>query len=227
MNPNTKPILFSGEMVLALLAGRKTQTRRIIKNQPMTDYGVEWFFASGGIAFCCGGIVLEVCPYAKRYGDLLWVRETTKVDYETTDTATLSKYCADNAPVLVTGCSDPKFNGSVDHWHYSRDIRPSIHMPRNLSRLTLMITRVRAERVADISDDDAIAEGITGTESSEWGNEQAIERFSDLWDSLNKSRGYGWDENPWVWVLEFEVIKQNVDDYIRGLNTTTNKGIKK
>ena len=181
-----RPILFSGPMVRALLAGRKTQTRRVLKKQP--GAGIRAFYRRpdglfmpllGPVGVGCGTGDPLPCPLGKP-GDLLWVRETTWRG---------GGYAATEGPATI---GDQR--------------RPSIHMFRRDSRLTLRITDVRLERVQEISEADAKAEGATfGAGSKE---ELAVGcriGFAALWDTINSGRGFGWNTNPWVWVVEFEV----------------------
>jgi hypothetical protein len=124
------------------------------------------------------------CPYG-RPGDRLWVRETWSqlYPYESRRVA----YRADRETVVAPGV--------LPWW------RPSIHMPRWASRLTLEITKVRVERLKEITVKDIAAEGI-----QEGVGVFAYEDFRKLWDSLNAKRGFGWDANPWVWVVEFRLV---------------------
>ena len=169
-----RPILFNAEMVRAIRDGRKTQTRRVIKPQPIRDYAE----------------LVSRCPYGAP-GDKRWVRETWRDDSFDWEWGTRQQiaYRADGD------------NG--DHtW------RPSIHMPRWASRITLEVTGAGAERVQDITPEDVVAEGVSLDglcDYPAWIFSNAIyEQFRELWDSPNAKRGYGWDSNPWVWVLEFE-----------------------
>ncbi|MBU1418350.1 MAG: hypothetical protein KKI15_07675 [Proteobacteria bacterium] len=179
-----KPILFQREMVKAILAGRKTQTRRIAK---VTDHGCKHGFVTPKAGFVPRKIQehLMYCPYGKP-GDSLWVRETF-FDSE--------PYA--NPPLFASG---PRFLYRAD----DSDIgchkwKPSIHMPRTACRLVLLIASVRLERLHDISDDDSYAEGVEpGTECPKLG-------FKWFWDCAYEGRkGSEWDDNPWVWALEFE-----------------------
>jgi hypothetical protein len=200
---NEKPILFSGEMVRAILDGRKTQTRRVVKPQP--GDGFEW---KGWLADTSGNRanIGKACwenresletlmirsPYGKP-GDLLWVRETHWLDwYE-------DGVVVDGQPAHVhyrAGHPHPVIAKSIDgHW------RPSIFMPRWASRITLRVTDVRVERVQEIHYSDVVAEGVTD-EFYNWSG-----KWVELWDRINAKRGYGWDINPWVWVVEFEVVQ--------------------
>jgi hypothetical protein len=168
-----RPILFSAPMVRALLEDRKTVTRRAVKASKahadgfmMLDHGKGWwpYNAFGDFTSDHEGMEYPIaCPYGKP-GDRLWVRETTEADYDTTNGAVLSRYAADGEPVLYAGCEDSEYNGSVAHWDYPRDSRPSIHMQRWAGRILLEITAVRVERLQDISDEQARGEGCFFTD---------------------------------------------------------------
>jgi hypothetical protein len=197
-----RPILFSALMVRAILDGRKTQTRRVLKNQPeiikdpfpTTDEvkGVFKFKESTGIYQCLGmQNLIETCPYGQP-GDRLWVRESWS-----------THACLDN--------KKPSELINVNSYHYWADgeintgkKRPSIHMPRWASRINLEITGIRVERLQDISEDDAKAEGVSDDMGIifKTGDDTPIGMYGELWESIN---GQGsWAFNPWVWVLEFK-----------------------
>ena len=186
-----KPILFSGEMVRAILDGRKTQTRRVVKQKHIP------FVENILNGFLDGKWNQRPLPYGKP-GDLLWVRETWAHNPEWTKPA----YRADwKTPDAAIKTMDTKW-------------RPSIFMPRWASRLTLRVLDVRVERVQEISEADAKAEGVNlatwelhhRRDDSISLSIAAIEEFKHLWDSINAKRGYSWDSNPWVWVVEFEAV---------------------
>lgn len=161
-----RPILFNGEMVRAILAGQKTQTRRI---PPKTQQGSLF------------------CPYGHP-GDRLWVKETFA-------------YAQDGTVVYrasMVGSPWDAITRRAITWH------PSIHMPRWASRITLEITDVHVERVQDIHEEDAIAEGIDPRKLSYLSGERAVTKFSVLWNSIYAADGLGWDVNPWVWVVTFK-----------------------
>lgn len=222
-----RPILFSAPMVRAILEGRKTVTRRVVKpwQIPKLQEDGDWFAVaqrhprwgfgvSGATAEACADELATsgCCPYGRK-GDRLWVRESTEADYDTHDAVTLSRYCADKAPVLIADCADPAFNGSVAHWNYPRDVRPSIHMKREQARILLEITAVRVERLQDISGDQAEAEGVDAamcrqfleTSPSRFECKEAvIHGFAGLWASINGAES--WHANPWVWVVEFKRV---------------------
>jgi len=190
-----RPILFSAPMARAILDGSKTQTRRIVKPQPEQIDGpvIEWCHPrSGCIAAETISELVQFCPYGAP-GDRLWVRETWRENAQAG-----IDYRAD------TGSYGPA-DGSADaesvHW------RPSIFMPRAASRISLEITGVRVERVQDISEDDARAEGVAPyvwTENGRAGATMpATEVFAELWDKINGKRA-PWESNPWVWVVEFK-----------------------
>ncbi|MDD2055830.1 hypothetical protein NPS46_25095 [Pseudomonas putida] len=222
-----RPILFNAPMVRAILEGRKTVTRRVVKPQytegPWSVRSAEnprherhshdWWLPTGTQPYTA----LPHCPYGGP-GDRLWVRETTEIDEQTTDSAVLSRYAADGAPVLYSNSSDPAYNGTAAHWDYPRPSRPSIHMHRWASRILLEITDVRVERLQDISEDQALAEGIIPHVRGGWhwhphdpsnvddwhqfGFKSAAYAFQDLWIGT----GGNWDANPWVWVVEFKRV---------------------
>jgi hypothetical protein len=207
-----KPILFNTPMVQALLEGMKTQTRRIIKPSPSTspirNLDGHWY---QGIQ--TGNVEKIKCPFGK-VGDLLYVREATEVDFKISDAVFLSKYSADNSPVLYGYDKDAEEYEGV-RWNYFKDKRPSIHMKREFSRLTLEITDIRIESLQDISEEDAKAEGFESLILHEDGEDVCVLRSKDVffetWDAL-----YGQTENeeaPLVWVIEFKVHKCNVDSF--------------
>lgn len=205
-----RPILFSGEMVRAILAGRKTQTRRVVKPygkdegfiivEETAGEGQMWPYRSHDGESWDDGNGCEV-PLRSPYGgpgSRLWVRETHS--FILTDSRTDSE--------IVIYRADGEVNGQV--W------RPSIFMPRGLSRIDLIIEGVRVERVQEISEADARAEGAEFHDGDEIGHSgwrhdwkavypSARASFASLWDRINAKRGYSWGSNPWVWVVEFQV----------------------
>ena len=212
-----RPIIFSGEMVRAILDGRKTQTRRVVKPLPssMLDLptGRQWPLR---ITKAWPDIEYTIaCPYG-HHGDRLWVRET----WAPMDALLFSSeqsppqsiaYRADRSAVIFGGDLVPRTADTRNlNWERVR-WRPSIHMPRWASRITLEVTDVRVERVQDISSADARAEGVergaTCTDDNEWfyvaGKQHRIAKlaFAALWDSINGAGA--WSANPWVWVVEF------------------------
>ena len=217
-----RPIVFSGEMVQAILEGRKTQTRRVIKPQPPLDeWGISKWETSSfevGIPYLANSLRTYTCPYGQP-GDKLWIRETWAHDDPDCDNV----YC-ENVDHIWYKASEVKivadsFSGKA-HW------RSSIFMPRWASRITLEIVSVRVEKVRDISEADAIAEGMIyhdnglnqyNQQKSSWvWKHEGIEdssnncldsarfAFGNLWDSINAERGYSWENKPWVWVIEFK-----------------------
>jgi hypothetical protein len=185
-----RPILFTGTMIRALLDGRKTQTRQIVKGDK-PGQPLDWLAAGLEPSFVASPDN-GLCPYGVP-GDLLWARET----WCPAGTVNGAAYCAD-APAG----SDQRGMG----W------RPSIHMPRWANRLTLEITEVRVERLQDISEADALAEGMTFPEGMALGNDP-IDAYARLWGQIN---GEGsWAANPWCWALTFTVHQQNVDAFLK------------
>ncbi|HEX2655591.1 MAG TPA: hypothetical protein VHN11_18325 [Xanthobacteraceae bacterium] len=223
-----RPILFSSEMVRALLDGRKTQTRRVVKPQPpavardvFTFHHPDprtHFYGFDGEALMDWA---QPCPYGE-VGDRLYVRETwqnSNHPFGPYEQDCLVFYRADYLDDPLGADLERSPDGIRREW------RPSIHMPRAASRITLEVTGVRVERLQDISEPDAIAEGIYSigqhdcpvfgshplwwhepTDQRSCSMESARTAYATLWDSLNAPHGYGWDTNPWVWVVEFKRI---------------------
>lgn len=204
-----RPILFSAPMVRAILDGHKTQTRRIVKspwkNRPIVYLPdadpmlKEWFADSANPADPhCWGIehVVDLdpmlldemdCPYGKP-GDGLWVRET------------FAHGRIDKLPHPIKYRADhPEADTVPDQ--YGRAWTPSIHMPRWASRIDLLITAVRVERLQDISEADAKAEGMTFPDGMAYGNNPQ-DAFRGLWSKINGPES--WDANPWVWAITFK-----------------------
>lgn len=183
------PILFSSQMVLAVRSGFKRQTRRVIKPQPPPGFRL-WHggLVNGRQSWVDhphqgekGNIHTVKCKYGE-VGDRLWVKETWAI----------------MPGDAVTYRADHPFQDGSITWH------PSIFMPRKLSRLTLEITNIKAERLQRISELDCELElGINPHGS---GND-AYPAFINLWDSINAERGYSFASNPWVWVISFVVGK--------------------
>lgn len=184
-----RPIIFKTEMVRAILDGRKTQTRRVIKPQPIRAIGTppnKW-----------PQEYPELCPYGQP-GDRLWVRETwwkrpfrtQKMMIEGADTWPKCEYDAT--------AHNPE---ELKEWEWKR--KPSIHMPKKYARIWLEIINIRVEKLQDITEKDAKAEGV----HSIWGFEycHSLEAFYQLWDSINGKK-HPWADNPWVWVVEFKTI---------------------
>ena len=186
-----KPIIFSTEMVIAILEGRKTVTRRVVKIPSWTwdKYDDLQFDSAGNLVAMHRkhryGMAIKQ-PYA--VGDVLWVRETWNIANGR------YSYKADWMDFDLSEAFGGRFGSLVPVW------KPSIHMPRDVARLFLRVKSVRAERLQDISDSDAHAEGMDSPS-------YPIIQFKDLWNSLNDDRGYGWEVNPWVWVVDLEKIE--------------------
>lgn len=184
----SRPILFRGNMVRAILDGRKTQTRRVIKPQP--DFVTNYTFVDMASVFDKSGKKANRinCPYGKS-GDHLWVRE--KWLHTEVRKGKIPGHLKKQSFIRYAESTDPVTSG----WW-----RPSIHMFRWASRITLEVTDVRVERLTDISFEDVIAEGIQNPTDI-----GANYMFGQLWNSINAKNGYGWDTNCWVWVVEFKV----------------------
>lgn len=192
---NEKPILFKDEMIRAILEGWKTQTRRIVKPCKCKDSLCE--LAPHEIAGEINRGHYRNCPYGKP-GDRLWVRENFLQLMHGQVTDGRVKYCAS---------IDPRSTGTPKNDGYWWRKRPSIHMPRWASRITLEITDVRVERLQDISSADAKAEGVATPDLNDWCDDSKwVSQFAWLWRSINGPDS--WDANPWVWVIEFKRIDQ-------------------
>lgn len=214
MTTTERPILFSGPMVRAILEGSKTQTRRVIKPQPEFSFGC-WYPCKGhkkalyyaDHAQFRGAMPKEFSPYGKP-GDRLWVRETWADMAELTngDYGRMAIYRDDN--IERYGNEDEY----VDVTAASMLWRPSTHMPRWASRITLEITGIRVERLQEISGKDVLAEGVDNGKSNptmgiRYENMQRM-AFQELWQSTYGNRQfYAWSDNPWVFVIEFKRIE--------------------
>jgi len=211
-----RPILFSAPMVRALLDGRKTQTRRILKPQPPVECGIHYMLGNeswlddenqsplrhyweawGGPLFenkpadhLCGSHSVR-SPHGKP-GDQLWVRE-----------AWSTHACFDHIPPrdLTTRSIHYQADGTIKTGKY----RQAFHMPRWASRITLEVVSVRVERLNDISTEDCIAEGITTNLREHDAVCDLRDQYRELWEHLNGSGS--WAANPWVWVVEFRRIE--------------------
>lgn len=188
-----RPILMSAPMVRALLAGTKTQTRRVVKPQPSILSGDLLCWKDDALT---DDEMAARCPYG-RPGDRLWVRETHSIG----PGPGVPLQPGESAGTLrwphVTYLADGAIERRDTRWKGAFGVtRPSIHMPRWASRITLRITDVQVERLQDISEKDAVAEGTAGHPDGPW------HAYRSLWTLIN---GPGsWDANPWVWVLTFE-----------------------
>lgn len=212
-NSKERGMIFNAEMVRAILSGQKTQTRRVMKSQPYpskTREGDYWFSCNKVRSmvhvsdFISGNSVIPdvheffstCCPFGA-VGDRIWVRETFG------DCGARLVYRAD---------SDDGASCAVKRW------TPSIHMPRWASRILLEITNVRVERLNDISEQDAIAEGIERYNDDGTvyygpygkGDCRPERAFSDLWKSIYGDEN--WQANPWVWVIEFKRVQEQSND---------------
>lgn len=226
-----RPIIFSDDMVRAILDGRKAQTRRMVtaqnstvlgyrvgQNDPMwqcldwgrvrIDRGPHWFHSEASEYLhvgCTDTAISEKSQFFRvrsrfKIGDRLWVREAHKgsllggapfIDYR----ATIEQDDPCKYPI-----TDDQYR-SIESRHGKW--RPSIHMPRWASRITLEVTGVKVERLQNISREDVSAEGvqIASTEEPDF-----IAAYADMWDSIYAEHGNGWFKNPWVWVIEFRRV---------------------
>lgn len=200
-----RPILFNTEMVKAILDGRKTCTRRIVKGYiPKNgEFGYTAFTPQNAIS-CRGTFETNYQEYGEKFfklpyqkGDVLYVRETWSTHYEPDKNGKAKlEYCYKADGINLKAKCLP---GETNKWY------PSIHMPKEAARIWLKVTNVRVERVQEMEKLDAVKEGIDPRLCVNLGH--ALSKFKKLWNSIiNKSDldTYGWDANPYVWVIEFE-----------------------
>jgi hypothetical protein len=209
MSTTERPILFSGPMVRAILAGAKTQTRRVVKHQSDMEfdpgdphYGPYWLaYAAGDLD---GEDAKVRCPYGVP-GDRLWVRETFAWLSDGTG-------CPDDADGVLYRATDPGWDDEQTGLRW----RPSIFMPRAASRILLEITDVRVERLGEISEADARAEGVTDYTGKWWDGSPVVggkwnaptEAFRGLWESMNGPES--WHPDRRVWVGSFRMVDGGV-----------------
>lgn len=218
-----RAILFNTEMVRAILEGCKTQTRRIVKGldgvhpyraepaESACETLDEWDFMFGGLL--PNGVLLDAALEVKApcgVGDVLWVRETWAHGYiEHSDAEYSNESWFEPSPIERDG-----YIGALSNFFYRADEkdygevgikwRPSIHMPKEATRIFLKVKDIRAERLQDMDEEAAIAEGFSDSPA---GTDSPLHRFCELWDKTIKRddlRQYGYHANPWVWVIEFE-----------------------
>lgn len=212
-------------MVRAILGGRKTQTRRVVKlphNNPLGAWEPTTV-GGGSVKYVDGTPAPEltaiwhtrtgdcyVCPLGD-VGDRLWVRESISSVRHPADGHIMHHvFAADGARIPRDPQLRPEFDDAMAFAHLARPSGiPAIHMPRWASRITLKITGVRVERLQDISENDARAEGLHWSDGKPgiYGPTELVvearDEFRCLWDSLDAKPGHMWDANPWVWTIEF------------------------
>lgn len=221
-----KPILFNTEMVKAIQDGRKTQTRRIVKE--LGDTPLHHFSDGAAKRFISHGKAANVKAAPCEPGDILWVRETwrpargimhTYLNGEVVESGDWHE----GFEYKAGGYHFPDgFKESEDEFHLSElrsegNWHPSIHMPKETARIFLRVKDVRAERLQDIAEEQAEKEGCSAGRFPAYGPSDgffeapeewdAIEDFQRVWNETIKPNDYdvhGWDANPWVWVIEFE-----------------------
>lgn len=227
-----RPILFSAPMVRAILDGRKTVTRRVVKRIPWRagsnpEFSHARAFQNAGEWRIAGGAEMTTgfrCPHGQQ-GDRLWVRETWgAVSHAWTEDGSRRDWLPDrpSTPIRYMPFGKGYFSG---HAIYAADgafewcgdddgggeprsaWKPSIHMPRQASRITLEVTSVRVERLQDISPEQARSEGVESPIADHLDNAWIVQ-FERIWTSINGPDS--WNANPWVWVVEFKRIAQPV-----------------
>jgi hypothetical protein len=210
------PILYKTEMVRAILDGRKTKTRRMngLKeiNENPNDWGIARNNMDGYISFCNNKTFEIICiksPFGQP-GDLLWVRETFA------DLKGMG-FSKDDFPNLISYKANCKSESLEIAKEYGVKWKAPIFMPKTACRLWLKITDIRIERLQDITEEDAIEEGVTRDVwirngiSTNFEPDSGLnyrQGFKILWDSINK-KTHSWETNPWVWVVEFERVEKN------------------
>lgn len=232
-----RPIIFSGEMVKAILDGKKTMTRRAVKTQPRDEcteiatsacFGHVEYRSTSEDRQTQSILAKIKCPYGK-IGDRLWVRETWIQGY---DDPLIESEGDDENAVSIIYKADGKEEyrtcsaETAENWgDFSADsemvgFKSPIHMPRWASRILLEITDIRVERLNDISEADCEKEGFrfyplsricfkpcSTKHPSGHGSNNYKSIFGEYWDTLNAKKGYPWSSNPWVWVVEFKVVE--------------------
>lgn len=209
-----RPIIFSAPMVRALLDGRKTQTRRLMPHQDALKLAYSPIVSGRRIFNYAGEEEISRAPYAP--GDRLYVREAWSGEYYWHATAPKERQ---------SGCWGGEVYVKEDIWYWAdgnpelgdwEKPRPSIHMPRWASRITLTVTDVRVQRLQEISEADAVAEGVIPDGFGGWrghegtiGYPTAIWAYHHLWNSLHGPDA--WDANPWVAAVSFTTRKGNID----------------
>jgi hypothetical protein len=205
-------------MIAAILHDEKTQTRRVILRREK-DEG-EWVTARPDRGYTAETIAAQYrCPFGS-ISDRLWVKETfaSLCFYRDWETGYIDGWDAAPNPrsgTLVFNADPHGFDdcgATVEERGFAWT--PAIFMPRWASRITLEVTGVRVQRLWDITNEDAIAEGCTGGAHVPGFTDESpadpYEEYAELWDTLNAHRGYGWDKNPWVWVVEFRRVVEPV-----------------
>ena len=227
-----RPILFSSEMVKVILAGQKCMTRRVVRKDISNQFDID---VDNTVAAYINQLTgdscnpVEICPYGSAR-DRLWVRETWYYEEHMHDST-------EGTPDLPGGLYSHRLVYKADRPDYPVNVgvgrqgwRPSIFMPRWASRILLEVTDVKVERLQEITEEDAIKEGMPDeypissaycprcaglgsrsfktTETGCPNCDTAKKRFKNLWDSINgRKPGKTWDDNPWVWVIEFRRVK--------------------
>lgn len=214
-----RPILFSTPMVEAILKGTKTQTRRLLKPQPLLhnkvikmpipieEYGkiINHYVKKGYTQIytkgALEGMIAPKCPFGE-VGDTIWVRET----WQHTNEFGINPQDENSGYIYKASENGKDWEENVEGWKW----KPSIFMPRDACRIRLKITDIRAERLHDMPVDDILKEGVNNGVSNplmgaRWENMQRM-AWEELWKKINGKES--WDSNPWVWVISFEQIKK-------------------
>lgn len=214
------PILFTVPMVQAILDGRKSVTRRVVtvpwKGSVRTlPYSPYWLVEDGKLLFMNVNDGGEFKPTRSPYGapgDRLWVRESWGLhlyhDFTCWNRDSLAQRSKEEILSVWELAYRADAESPYDHW------RPNIHMPRWAARLMLEVVSIRVERLHEVTDEEALLEGVEPDRAHGLGHpddaDSARERYRALWDAINSGRGYGWNVNPWVWRIEFKRLAREV-----------------
>lgn len=235
-----KPILFNTEMVRAILNGRKTQTRRLIRPQPEGQLSYimggsnpgKWDYMSASAAKAWDVEESRICKQDDgrlwtppcHADDILYVRETWNYGYVDSDCKEYStpEYWFEELDWdgkdhdFLRGISRFWYLADDDEPLYGLKWKPSIHMPKAAARIWLKVKRVRVERLQDMTAQDSLDEGVKLSLRGITNGEPTLAPFAKLWDSTLKKgevSRYGWSANPWVWVIEFERLEGKHDEH--------------
>lgn len=203
-----KPIIFSAPMIRALLDDRKHQTRRVLKPQPLADMSLIGIYAPKLTAVFGYETPDSDLKVRLRFmpRDRVWVKEKYAIvpstAYRMSEgvNQTVNPSDSDMAAVYAAG-----WERSKPSW------KSPMFMPKWASRITLIITDVRVQRLQDISEDDAIAEGCSRDDPINPCRNPGVKGFYHTWQSINSKRGFDWSSNPWVAAYSFQVVKTNID----------------
>ena len=208
MASKERGLICTGESVRSFLDDRKSQTRRVIKPQPEEKPSfypkgkLSWYWKNEYIGAPVN--LKDNCPYGQ-VGDRLYVKEKL-INWCEANSCVSVAYYADETKVIPN-------DGSINGWGWKTNTLSPRFMPKWAARIWLEIIGVRVERVQDIKRNDVLAEGVDQIHIDKYlrhnfhPDDAHGLAFKELWDSINAKRGYGWEVNPWVWILELKKVK--------------------